>query len=87
MNPDGTPHPSNKRAKLRELMEKFGKAHEPWLGFEQEYTLFRGQQPLGWPDRGYPAPQGPFYCGVGAMKCLAAIWLKNMPRPALMQAL
>jgi len=21
---------------------------------------------LGWPDRGYPAPQGPFYCGVGA---------------------
>ena len=21
---------------------------------------------LGWPDKGYPAPQGPFYCGVGA---------------------
>jgi glutamine synthetase len=20
----------------------------------------------GWPDQGYPAPQGPFYCGVGA---------------------
>lgn len=66
MNPDGTPHPSNKRAKLREVMEKFGKKHNPWVGFEQEYTLFRGQQPLGWPDRGYPAPQGPFYCGVGA---------------------
>lgn len=66
MNPDGTSHESNKRARLRELMEKFGKAHDPWLGFEQEYTLFRGQQPLGWPERGYPAPQGPFYCGVGA---------------------
>lgn len=66
MSSDGKPHPSNKRAKLRTLMEKFGDEHEPWLGFEQEYTLFRGQQPLGWPDRGYPAPQGPFYCGVGA---------------------
>lgn len=20
---------------------------------------------LGWPEGGYPAPQGPFYCGVG----------------------
>ncbi len=66
MNPDNTPHISNKRAKLREVMEKYGAAHDPWIGFEQEYTLFRGQQPLGWPDRGYPAPQGPFYCGVGA---------------------
>lgn len=21
--------------------------------------------PAGWPAGGYPAPQGPFYCGVG----------------------
>lgn len=66
LNPDGTPHPTNKRAHLREVLEKGGKDHEPWIGFEQEYTLFRGQVPYGWPDRGYPAPQGPFYCGVGA---------------------
>jgi len=66
MNADGSPHPTNHRAKLRAVMEKIGKKHDPWVGFEQEYTLFRGQQPLGWPDRGYPAPQGPFYCGVGA---------------------
>jgi len=66
LNPDGTPHPSNKRAHLVKIMETIGKAHDPWIGFEQEYTLFKGQQPLGWPDRGYPAPQGPFYCGVGA---------------------
>lgn len=66
LNPDGTPHPSNKRAHLLKLMEHGGKDHVPWIGFEQEYTLFRGQTPLGWPDRGYPAPQGPFYCGVGA---------------------
>jgi len=66
LNPDGTPHESNKRHRLVHLMESIGKKHDPWIGFEQEYTLFNGQQPLGWPDRGYPAPQGPFYCGVGA---------------------
>lgn len=66
LNPDGTPHPSNKRSRLVKLMQQGGSAQDPWIGFEQEYTLFNGQQPLGWPDRGYPAPQGPFYCGVGA---------------------
>lgn len=66
LNPDGTPHPTNKRARLVQLMEHGGKDHDPWVGFEQEYTLFRGMQPLGWPERGYPAPQGPFYCGVGS---------------------
>lgn len=66
LNPDGTPHISNKRARLVEMMEQVGREQDPWIGFEQEYTLFKGSQPLGWPDRGYPAPQGPFYCGVGA---------------------
>ncbi|MCD6039714.1 MAG: glnA [Gammaproteobacteria bacterium] len=66
LNPDGTPHSSNKRRRLVELMEQGGHTQEPWIGFEQEYTLFSGQQPLGWPERGYPAPQGPFYCGIGA---------------------
>lgn len=66
MNPDGTPHKTNTRTKLCQLMANGGAEHDPWIGFEQEYTLFRGLQPLGWPDRGYPAPQGPFYCGVGA---------------------
>jgi glutamine synthetase len=53
------------RAPLRSVAEKFA-AHEPWFGMEQEYTFFRGNRPLGWPEQGYPAPQGPFYCGVGA---------------------
>lgn len=66
MTPDGKPHSTNKRAVLRQLLENGGDKHEPWMGFEQEYTLFRGTTPLGWPERGYPAPQGPFYCGVGA---------------------
>ncbi len=66
LNPDDTPHETNKRALLRELMENGGAEFDPWIGFEQEYTLFKGSSPLGWPERGYPAPQGPFYCGVGA---------------------
>lgn len=65
MNPDDTPHPTNRRAILRQVVEKITE-HDPWFGFEQEYTLFNGSTPLGWPTRGYPAPQGPFYCGVGA---------------------
>jgi len=61
-----TPHPTNKRANLRRVMEAGGSKFEPWIGFEQEYTFFQGPMPLGWPEGGYPAPQGPFYCGVGA---------------------
>lgn len=63
---DGQPHPTNHRAKLREVLAKGGDQHEPWVGFEQEYTFFSGRNPLGWPEGGFPAPQGPFYCGVGS---------------------
>lgn len=66
-NPDGvTPHSSNSRAQLREVLDAGAAAQEPWAGFEQEYTLFRKRVPLGWPEHGYPSPQGPYYCGVGA---------------------
>ncbi len=64
-NADGTVHETNTRVKLREVAEKY-KNHEPWFGIEQEYTLFQGIKPLGWPDNGFPAPQGGYYCGVGA---------------------
>lgn len=64
--PDGRPHPSNARAKLRRVLEAGGAAHEPWVGFEQEYTMMDGAVPLGWPQDGFPGPQGPYYCGVGA---------------------
>ncbi len=63
--PDGKAHESNKRARLVELADEHTK-EEAWFGIEQEYTFFKGRSPLGWPDGGYPAPQGPFYCGVGA---------------------
>ena len=35
------------------------------VGIEQEYTV-RRQPASGWPDRGVPAPQGGYYCGVGS---------------------
>ncbi len=65
MNPDGSVHDSNTRAHLRSVAEQYVD-QESWFGIEQEYTLFEGRNPLGWPEGGYPAPQGPFYCGVGA---------------------
>jgi glutamine synthetase len=64
-----------------EVLDSTGKAHESngraliedddndfWFGFEQEYFLWDTEtdKPLGFPINGYPAPQGPYYCSVGA---------------------
>jgi len=64
-NADGTPHTTNTRAHLRRILEAGATHEDPWIGFEQEYTLLKGEKPLGFPENGYPAPQGPYYCGVG----------------------
>jgi glutamine synthetase len=64
-NIDDTPHETNTRAPLREVAEKFA-AQESLFGIEQEYTFFKGSRPLGFPEGGFPAPQGGYYCGVGA---------------------
>ena len=66
LSSNGKPHSTNTRAQLRETLDKGGAKHEPWIGVEQEYTLFKGGIPLGWPEKGFPGLQGPFYCGVGA---------------------
>ena len=65
LNADGSIHASNNRAACTELAEKFI-SHEAWFGIEQEYTFYDGSNPLGFPEDGYPAPQGEYYCGVGA---------------------
>src|SRR5471032_2969120 len=59
MMPDGkTPHASNKRATI---LDDEG----AWFGYEQEYFFYKNGKPLGFPAEGYPAPQGPYYTGVG----------------------
>ncbi|MEQ8713663.1 MAG: glutamine synthetase beta-grasp domain-containing protein [Cyclobacteriaceae bacterium] len=61
LNADGTPHESNGRATIDDPDDDF------WFGFEQEYFLMDPETklPVGFPAGGYPAPQGPYYCGVG----------------------
>ncbi len=57
--PDGTPHSSNSRATIPD-------DPDTWFGFEQEYFLYEGGAPLGFPSGGgFPAPQGEYYTGVG----------------------
>ena len=58
MHPDGTPHSTNARATILD-------DPDTWVGFEQEYFLYRDGRPLGFPAEGYPAPQGTYYTGVG----------------------
>lgn len=62
LNADGTPHATNTRASIGKDDDDF------WFGFEQEYFMIDPETglPLGFPNGGYPAPQGPYYCGVGA---------------------
>ena len=57
-NADGTPHPSNDRATILD-------DPNAWFGFEQEYFFYKDGAPLGFPKDGFPAPQGPYYTGVG----------------------
>src|SRR5438270_925219 len=62
----GDPHPSNTRRANAEMAKRFG-SFDTWFGIEQEYTFFEGARPLGFPESGgFPAPQGGYYCGVGA---------------------
>lgn len=61
LSPDGSPHPSNGRAKIDDDDEDF------WFGFEQEYFIMdtKTDLPLGFPRGGFPGPQGQYYCSVG----------------------
>ncbi len=65
LNVDMTPHETNTRAGAVAALEKYGD-QEPWFGLEQEYTFYKDGRPHGWPIGGFPAPQGGYYCGIGA---------------------
>jgi len=67
LNADSTSHVSNGRATIDEDEDD----EDFWFGFEQEYFLWdpATNLPPGFPSGGYPAPQGPYYCSVGAMAC------------------
>ena len=64
---DFTPHPTNTRSACVAAAEKYAD-QSPMFGIEQEYTFMQNGRPLGWPENGFPAPQGPYYCGVGGEK-------------------
>jgi glutamine synthetase len=63
---DMTPHVTNTRAGCAATAAQFAD-QEPIFGIEQEYTFFKDGRPYGFPSpTGFPAPQGGYYCGVGA---------------------
>lgn len=95
LNIDGTPHVTNTRGKLVELLKNMGDELEMWapmFGIEQEYVLLDkdGSTPYNWSDEickmnlkgGISHPQdGKFYCGVGADRSIGRnIAMEHMNR-------
>jgi len=64
LTPDLEPHPTNTRHFAQQIEEEY--ADEMALfGLEQEYTIFKNGRPLGFPEGGFPEPQGKYYCSAG----------------------
>jgi len=81
-NPDGTPHRTNHRAQLREILDN-SEDQQFWWGFEQEYFITADFKPLGFPDGGYPKPQGLYYCGVGGNQVVGREMVESHMRQCL----
>ena len=68
---DGRPTIANFRYHAKKILNEKFSENEPMFGVEQEYVMktvvgTTWGIPLGFPVGGYPAPQGPYYCTVGA---------------------
>jgi glutamine synthetase len=75
-NIDGTPHSSNNRAKLFNILSNIGEEklikEDPWFGIEQEYVIMDAItcKPYEWTTDTYTKKQGAFYCSSGGNVCL-----------------
>ena len=43
--------------------------------------------PLGWPKKGYPAPQGPYYCSVGAGNAIGRAVVEDHVKACLVRGM
>ncbi|XP_045443506.1 glutamine synthetase-like [Pipistrellus kuhlii] len=60
------PEEADLRYTCKRIIDMVSTQH-PWFGMEQKYSLMGTDgHPFGWPSNGFPGPQGPCYCGVGA---------------------
>jgi glutamine synthetase len=78
-NPDGkTPHETNYRASLRNILKENPSTRDYWFGVEQEYVInnVETNTVLGW-EHGTPAPQGPYYCGVGGQRTVGRTFVNE----------
>ena len=64
--PNGMPHKTNTRYLAKEIFDK-GLEEKPLFGMEQEFFLINPETnlPCGFPNNGFPSPQGQYYCSVG----------------------
>ncbi len=84
LNPDGSPHSHNTRHWAADATQRFVR-YEPWLGFEQEFTLFNlNGLPLcaNATDNTLP-PQFKQYCSVGADRAFGRAIIEEHTRLCL----